>query len=54
MTTTLQFHINLTNTEALIYVGKEVGLEVNTEKAKYMFLSCPQNTRQNYDTKIAN
>jgi hypothetical protein len=28
------------NTETLIDTGKEVGLEVNTEKTKYMLLSC--------------
>jgi hypothetical protein len=53
MTTTLQFNINL-QTQALIDVGKEVGLEVNTEKAKYKFMSCHQNARQNHDTKTAN
>jgi hypothetical protein len=42
------------NTETLIYAGKEVGLEVNTEKNKYMLLSCHLNTGKNNDTKIAN
>jgi hypothetical protein len=27
------------NTEALLDAGKEVGLEVNSEKTKYMFMS---------------
>jgi hypothetical protein len=27
------------NTQTLIYVSKEVGLEVNTEKTKYMLLA---------------
>jgi hypothetical protein len=27
------------NTEALFYAGKEVGLEVNSEKTKYMLMS---------------
>jgi hypothetical protein len=31
------------NTETLIDAIKEVGLEVNTEKTKYMFLSRHQN-----------
>jgi hypothetical protein len=28
------------NTQTLIDASKEVGLEVNTERTKYMFLSC--------------
>jgi hypothetical protein len=35
------------NTEALIYVTKEVGLEVNMEKTKYILMSRYQNTGQN-------
>jgi hypothetical protein len=31
------------NTETLTNASKEVGLEVNTEKTKYMFLSGHQN-----------
>jgi ribosomal protein S2 len=42
------------NMETLIDASKEVGLEVNTEKAKYMLLSRRQNAGQNYDIKIAN
>jgi hypothetical protein len=42
------------NTETLIDAGKEVGLEVNTEKTEYMFLSRHQNKGQNHDIKIAN
>jgi hypothetical protein len=34
--------------------GKEVGLEINSEKAKYMLLSCHQNVSQNRDIKIEN
>jgi len=30
--------------EALLVVSGEVGLEVNTEKSKYMVVSCRQNT----------
>jgi hypothetical protein len=33
--------------------SKEVGLEVNTEKTKYMLLCRRQNIGQNYDIKIA-
>jgi hypothetical protein len=42
------------NTETLIDVSKEVGLEINVEKTKYMLLSCHQNVGQNRDIKIAN
>jgi hypothetical protein len=41
------------NTETLIDGSKEVGLEVNTEKTKYM-LSHHQNSGQNHDIKVAN
>jgi hypothetical protein len=41
------------NTEILIDASKEVGLEINVEKTKYM-LSCDQNVGQNRDIKIAN
>jgi hypothetical protein len=34
------------NTQTLIDAGKEVGLEVNTEKSKYMLLSRHQNARK--------
>jgi hypothetical protein len=42
------------NTETLIDANKEVGLEVNTRKTKYMLLSRQQNARQNLDIKTAN
>jgi hypothetical protein len=42
------------NTETLIDGSKEVGLEVNPEKTKYVLLSHHQNAEQNYDIKIAN
>jgi hypothetical protein len=42
------------NTDALTDTRKEVGLEENTEKAKYMLLSCHQNAGQNHDIKVAN
>jgi hypothetical protein len=41
-------------TESLIGASKEVGLEGNTEKTKYMLLSCHQNAGQNNDIKIRN
>jgi hypothetical protein len=42
------------NTETLIDANKEVGLEVNTEKTKYMLLSHHENAKQNHDIMIAN
>jgi hypothetical protein len=40
------------NTQTLIDANKEVGLEVNTEKTKYMLLSRHHNTGQNHDIKM--
>jgi hypothetical protein len=40
------------NTETLIDTSKEVGLEVNTKKTKYMLLSRHQNAGQSHDMKI--
>jgi hypothetical protein len=42
------------NTETLIDASKEVCLEINVEKTKYMLLSRHQNVDQNRDIKIAN
>jgi ribosomal protein S2 len=42
------------NTETLIDASKEVGLEVNVEKTKYMLLSRHQNVGQNRVIKLAN
>jgi hypothetical protein len=42
------------NIETLIDASKEVGLEVNIEKTKYMLLSRHRNAGQNLDIKIAN
>jgi hypothetical protein len=42
------------NTETLIDASKEVGLEINIEKTKYMLLSRHQNVGRNQDIKIAN
>jgi hypothetical protein len=42
------------NTEILIDATKEVGLEINVYKTKYMLLSRQQNVGQNRDIKIAN
>jgi hypothetical protein len=40
------------NTETLIDISKEVGLEINVEKTKYMLLSRHQKSGQNHDIKI--
>jgi hypothetical protein len=42
------------NTEILINASKEVSLEINVEKTKYMLLSRYQNVGQNRDIKLAN
>jgi hypothetical protein len=42
------------NTEALLDGSKEVGLEVNPEKTKYMLMSCGQKTGQKHIIKVAN
>jgi hypothetical protein len=42
------------NTETLIDASKEVGLEINVEKTKYMLLSRHQNSGRNPEIKIAN
>jgi hypothetical protein len=42
------------NMETLINVSKEVGLEINIEKTKYVLLSCHWNAVQNRDIEIAN
>jgi hypothetical protein len=42
------------NTEALLVASKEVGLEVNPEKTKYMLMSRSQKTGQKRSIKIAN
>jgi hypothetical protein len=41
-------------TETLIDASKEVGLEINMEKTKYMLLPHHQNSGQNQDIKIVN
>jgi hypothetical protein len=42
------------NTETLINASKEIVLEVNVEKTKYMLVSRDQNAGQNGDLKIVN
>jgi hypothetical protein len=42
------------NTDALFDASKEVGLEVNPEKTKYILMSRSQKTGQNHSKTIAN
>jgi hypothetical protein len=42
------------NTETVIDASKEVGLEINVERTKYMLLSPHQNAGQNREIEIAN
>jgi hypothetical protein len=37
------------NTEALVVASKDIGLEVNAEKTKYMVMSRNQNAGQNHN-----
>jgi hypothetical protein len=45
---------NKENTKALLDASKEVGLEVNSEKTKYMLMSHSQKIGQKHSIKIAN
>jgi hypothetical protein len=47
-------HTTTKNTETVIDAWKEVGLEANTPKTKYMLLSHHQKAGQNHDIKAAN
>jgi hypothetical protein len=42
------------NMEALVVASKEIGLEVNAEKTKYMVMSRDQNAGQNHNIEIDN
>jgi hypothetical protein len=42
------------NTEALVAAAKEIGLEVNADKTKYMVMSRDQNAGQNHNIRIDN
>ena len=42
------------NAEVLIVASKEIGIEVNTDKPKYMLVSRDQNAGRSHNTKIDN
>jgi hypothetical protein len=42
------------NTEVLVAATKEIGLEVNADKTKYMVMSRDQNGGRNHNIKIDN
>ena len=42
------------NAEALVVATKEIGLEVNDDKTKYMIMSRDQNAGRSYSMKIYN
>jgi hypothetical protein len=42
------------NTEALVAAAKEIGLEVNADKTKYMVMSLDQNAGRNQNIRIDN
>jgi hypothetical protein len=42
------------NTDDLVVASKEIGLEVNAEKTKYMVMSGDQNVGQNHNIKLHN
>jgi len=47
-------HIVKRNTEALLVGSKEIGLDVNVDKTKYMVMSRDQNAGRSHDIKIGN
>jgi hypothetical protein len=49
-----RIHNTRKNTEALLLASKEIGLEVNAEKTKYMVMSRDQNAGQNGNVKLVN
>jgi hypothetical protein len=42
------------NTETLLQASRDIGLEVNTEKTRYMVISHHQNAGENHNFLIAN
>jgi Na+/phosphate symporter len=42
------------NTETLLEESRDIGLEINAEKTKYMINSCHSNSKQNQNVRITN
>jgi hypothetical protein len=42
------------NTETLLEASRDIGLEINAEKKKYMIMSHHLNSEQNHNKRIAN
>jgi hypothetical protein len=42
------------NTETRLEASRDIGLEINAKKTKYMIMSCHPNLRQNQNIRIAN
>jgi hypothetical protein len=42
------------NAEVLLQASRDIGLEVNREKTRYMVMSCQQNAGQNHKLLTAN
>jgi hypothetical protein len=42
------------NSETLLEASRDIGLEINAEKTKYMIMSCYPNSEQNQNIRIAN
>jgi len=47
-------HTRKKNTEALVVVSKEIGLDVNADKTKYTVMSQDQNAGQSHNIKTVN
>jgi len=50
----VSIHIVKKHREALVVDGKEIGLEVNADKTKYMVMSRDQNVGRSYSMKMDN
>jgi len=50
----MSVHTIKENIEALVDVNKEIGLEVNADKTKYMLMSRDQNAGRSHDIKTDN
>jgi hypothetical protein len=47
-------HIRKRNTQTLLDASRDIGLEINAEKTKYMIMPRHQNSRQNQNIRRAN